>query len=324
MSADRDFIVAGPTSRVIFARGCVTAAGEEDSRALAEVQALGCRRLLLIGSARALAAVGAFRAQLEAQWMVVGVVEDLGDQHVTQEVVQRVTAAVERLSADALLSVSGGSSIGVAKAVAVAKRLPVVCIPTTYSGSEVTAYFGGVREPDPTDATRTRKVSRRDEAARPRLVLYDPALLESLPRALTVASLFNALAHALEVLWIPRAAPQSRWAAREAVRVLLQALPAFRPGSSPPASDVVDDSLYGAYLAAYALDAESLGLQHRLAHVLGGAYGMPHAEAHTAILPYVVHFHREALPTELRDVAGRVYDLQHALVGEWVGRQGPL
>ncbi len=338
----RDFVVSGPTSRVVFARGCVAGTGAA-APALEEIRALGCRHLVLIGSPRALAAVGGLRAQLETAGLaVVGVVDDLEGQHVPEELVQRVGADVERWDADALVSVSGGTSIGVAKAVAVAavaasptngRRLVVVCIPTTYSGSEVTAYYG-VKEADPTDTGGggSRKVSKRDEAARPQLVLYDPALLQSLPTGLAVASLFNALAHAFEVLWLPRAAPQSTWAAREAVRVLLGALPTLtstqqdqdQQPPSPPET-IVDELLFGAYLAAYALDAESLGLQHRLAHVLGGAYGLPHAEAHAAILPYVVHFHAQALPTELldalgtADVAGRVYDVQHATVRYWVG-----
>ena len=313
----RDFLVQGPTSRVVFARGLLTTA-DGVARAVEAIQALGCRRLVLIGSPRAMAAVGALRARLEATeggLAVVGVVDDLSGQHVGEGRAQRVAADTERWGADGLVSVSGGTSIAVAKAVAVARGLSVVCVPTTYSGSEATAYYG-VREKD------GRKAAKRDEAARPRLVLYDPALLASLPRGLAVASVFNALAHAFEVLWLPRAAPQSGWAAREAVRVLLGSLPALQPGSeeAQPEAAAVDELLYGAYLAAYALDAESLGLQHRLAHVLGGAYGLPHAEAHMSILPYVVHFHAEALPTELldalgtADVAGRVYDVQREVV----------
>jgi maleylacetate reductase len=318
----RDFVVQGPTSRVVFGRGCMTG-GDAIAIATAaeEIRALGCRRLVLIGSPRAQAAIGGLRAQLEAKGVeVVGVVDDLEGQHVPAGLVQRVAADVARWGADCLVSVSGGTSIGVAKAVAVAaaqpeaRKLAVVCIPTTYSGSEVTAYYG-VKEEE-----TGQKVAKRDEAARPRLVLYDPVLLASLPRGLAVASIFNALAHAFEVLWLPRAAPQSVWAAREAVRVLLGALPALRAGHEHPTMDTADELLYGAYLAAYALDAESLGLQHRLAHVLGGDYALPHAQAHAAILPYVVHYHAETLPTELldalgtADVAGRVYDAQRATV----------
>ena len=318
----RDFVVQGPTSRVVFARGLLTTA-DGIARAVDSIQALGCHRLMLIGSPRALAAVDAFRARVEATdgLAVVGIVDDLSGQDVGEGMAQRVASNVQAWSADGLVSVSGGTSIAVAKAVGVAQGgLPVVCIPTTFSGSEVTAYYG-VRTTDPTTG-RTRKAAKRDEAARPRLVLYDPALLASLPRGLAVASVFNALAHAFEVLWLPRAAPQSGWAAREAVPVLLGSLPALQSGGAQPeaAAAALDELLYGAYLAAYALDAESLGLQHRLAHVLGGAYGLSHAEAHMSILPYVIHFHAEALPTELldvlgtADVAGRVYDVQRAVV----------
>ncbi len=317
----RAFVAPGPPARIVFGPGCVAQAG------ITEILALPCQRLIVIGSRRALASHPSL-AQLQAaiQPRVVGVFDDL-QEHVPANLVQDKAADMARLQADGLLVVGGGSPLGLAKALAALfPAVLLVSIPTTYSGSEVTAYYGVSETVPGPSLPVTRKVAKRLEAVRPRLVLYDAALLQHLPRGLAVASLFNALAHAFEALWVSaRPSPLARMAATESIRTILRYLPDQGTDETDD-EGVVNELLFGAYLAGYSLDAEELGLQHRLAHVLGGTYHLPHALAHMLLLPHVVrHYEDRAGPSSPlagllppsstgAGVATRVFDLQRQLL----------
>jgi alcohol dehydrogenase class IV/alkylhydroperoxidase family enzyme len=246
------------------------------------------------------------------------------------------------VNADGLLVLGGGSPLGLAKALArlwsqissmmSSPRLLIVSIPTTYSGSEVTSYHGVAL----TAHGQTHKIAVRNHVVRPSLVLYDSQLLQGLPRALAISSLFNALAHAFEALWVRSApAPQSQRAARTSIEIICKYLPALdtTDQDSEEGLEVVNELLYAAYLGAHSLEKEDLGLQHRLAHVLGGTYKLPHAEAHMLLLPHVIRFYEETWaaagknPTPLTGLqlpcfssspglgmATRVFDLQRTLL----------
>lgn len=215
------------------------------------------------------------------------------------EHVPRATVDDARRHADgmeAIVALGGGSAIGLAKAVALETGAFVVAIPTTYSGSEMTPIYGVTDE--------GKKKTWRDERVRPRLVFYDPTRLATLPRAMATASLWNALAHAVEALWNDPDDRATHAVAEESMTLLLRSLRNVRP--SPP--HFGDDALEGAYLAGAAFADAGAGTHHRLCHELGGKLGLPHALTHAALLPHVVRFQesRRLAPPGLGDELTRL------------------
>lgn len=200
-----------------------------------------------------------------------------------KEHVPRATVDDARRHAEgkaAILAFGGGSAIGLAKALVRETGAFVIAVPTTYSGSEMTPVFGITEDGE--------KKTGRDERVRPRLVVYDPALVTSLPRATATASLWNALAHAVEALWVDPSDRATHAVAEEAMTLIMGSLRASASGAS-----FGDDALEGAYLAGAAFADAGAGIHHRLCHELGGKLGLPHALTHATLLPHVVR-HQEA------------------------------
>jgi maleylacetate reductase len=200
-------------------------------------------------------------------------------QHVPVEVVRRAIDGAA--GADALLSVGGGSTTGTAKAVALETGLPIVAVPTTYAGSEMTPVWGM------TEASR--KTTGRDPRVQPKVVLYDPELTVSLPASVTGPSALNAIAHCVEAFYGPGANPITSLMAEEGIRALARGVPvAVRaPGDLAARTD----TLYGAYLAGAAFAAAGSGVHHKICHILGGAYDLPHADLHGVMIPQVTAWH---------------------------------
>jgi maleylacetate reductase len=209
--------------------------------------------------------------------------------HVPIEVADRARDVAAELGADGCVAVGGGSAIGLGKAIALKHGLPVVAIPTTYAGSEMTPVWGL------TEAGQKR--TGRDNRVLPRSVLYDPELTVSLPAALSAASGMNALAHAVEALYAPDASPVVSLMAEEAVRSLAAALP--RVVADGNDLDARSDALYGAWLCGSVLGATTMSLHHKLCHTLGGTLNLPHAQTHTVVLPHALAFNAPAVPDAL-------------------------
>ncbi|MEO0326516.1 MAG: iron-containing alcohol dehydrogenase, partial [Myxococcota bacterium] len=210
-----------------------------------------------------------------------------------------VADAAEALAgAKALVALGGGSAIGLGKALALGgDELHFVAVPTTYAGSEMTPIYG-ITGAD-------GKVTGRDARVQPKAVLYDPELTTGLPVPVSMASGLNAIAHAVEALYAPGVDPLVALTAEEAIRTLHRALP--RVKEAPGDLRARADALYGAHLAGHVLAESAMGLHHKLAHVLGGRFGLPHAETHAALLPYVVAYnHDGAKPAmaQLRQALG--------------------
>jgi len=213
--------------------------------------------------------------------------------HVPMSVVQAALEVSARCNADTVLAVGGGSAIGLAKAMALESTRPVIAVPTTYSGSEMTAIWGI------TDAGA--KHTGRDRRAAPRAVLYEPALTVSLSPEVSAASGMNAIAHCVEALYAVDGHPVASLLAEAGLRTLARSLP--DTVRHPTALAARGDALFGSHLAGRALDMTSMGLQHRLCHVLGGSFGLLHALTHAIVLPYVVAYNAPAATAALRVVA---------------------
>jgi maleylacetate reductase len=206
--------------------------------------------------------------------------------HVPIEVANRARDVAAELGADGCVAVGGGSAIGLGKAVALAHGLPVIAVPTTYAGSEMTPVWGLTEG--------GQKRTGRDVRVLPRSVLYDPELTLSLPAGLSAASGINALAHAVEALYAPDASPAISLMAEEAVRSLADALP--RVVANGTDLDARSDALYGAWLCGSVLGATTMSLHHKLCHTLGGTLNLPHAQTHTVVLPHALAYNAAAAP----------------------------
>jgi alcohol dehydrogenase class IV len=250
--------------RVRFAPGGAAEALRE------EVARLGAGRLMVIGRA-------ADAERITGGLPVVHVHTEVV-MHVPVPVAERARAAAAAHGADAIVCVGGGSTTGLAKAVALTAGLPVVAVPTTYAGSEATDVWGL------TEAAR--KTTGTDPRVLPKAIVYDATLTLSLPAGLSVASGLNALAHCADSMWAPRADPIDAALAAEGIRALASGLP--RVAADPSGLPGREETLYGAYLAAVAFASAGSGLHHKICHVLGGMFDLPHAATHAVVLPYVL------------------------------------
>ncbi|MDQ2080002.1 maleylacetate reductase [Xanthobacteraceae bacterium Astr-EGSB] len=197
-----------------------------------------------------------------------------------------------RLGADCLVSVGGGAAVGLGKGIALGTALPIINVPTTYSGSEMTGFCGitidGIK----------RMHTSLDMLAR--TVIYDPELTLSLPADVSAASAMNALAHCVEALYVATASPIIRLAALDGIRAIAISLP--RVVDAPDDIDARTQALYGAFMSGAALTG-GFALHHGVAHVLGGSYGVPHAISHAVALPYVTAYNQDASPEVMAMVA---------------------
>jgi maleylacetate reductase len=189
--------------------------------------------------------------------------------------------------------VGGGSTTGLAKAIALTSGLPIVAVPTTYAGSEATTVWGLTEG--------AKKTTGTDRRVLPKVVVYDATLTMSLPVDLSVASGLNALAHCVDSLWGPHADPINAALAAEGIRSLRSGLP--RVVEDPMDLDGRENTLYAAYLSAVAFASAGTGLHHKICHVLGGKYNLPHAQTHATVLPYVLAFNGPAAPDAERRIA---------------------
>jgi maleylacetate reductase len=204
--------------------------------------------------------------------------------------------------ADALLAVGGGSAIDLAKAISADTGLPVVSVPTTYSGAEWTPSFG-VRDHD---RRRRGGGSGADLVG----IVYDPELTVGLPRAETVGTSMNALAHAAEALYVKGRNPEGDCEALAGAALISEWLP--RVVDDPDDLEARRNLLEGAMHAGKALASAGLGLGHALAQTLGGRYGLPHGAMNALSLPQALRFNEP--------VAGK----EIARFGEAMGTDDPI
>ena len=298
----RQFVYAGLPSRVVFGAGSI-------ARLAAEVDLIGARRALVLSTPGRSASVRGLAAGLGERLagFYGGAV-----MHVPVEVAADARRVAQQLGADCCIAVGGGSTIGLGKAIALTSGMAVIAVPTTYSGSEMTAILGltegGIKK------------TQRDPAVLPKTVLYDPELTLGLAPGTSAASGMNAIAHCVEALYAHDGNPVSALLAEEGIRTLAAALP--RVVADPRDLEARSEALYGAWLAGASFAAVSLGLHHKLCHVLGGSFNLPHAETHSIVLPHAARYNRDAAPEAMARIAralgaadapGALYDLEAGL-----------
>jgi maleylacetate reductase len=211
-------------------------------------------------------------------------------EHVPVSVTGEAAEILATSGADVIVALGGGSAIGLGKALVRRSGLPLAAIPTTYSGSEMTSIYGETDEGG--------KKTGRDPLLMPRLVFYDPLLTLDLRVETSAASGLNAMAHSVEALYAPNVNEYSERYARESIRLLATSLPAVV--ADPQNVIARENALKGAQLAGDALESTAMGLHHRICHVLGGSFGMPHAKTHAVMLRYVVAYNYGAAPDAMR------------------------
>jgi maleylacetate reductase len=279
----REFVFPGLATRVIFGSGTLAQVG-------AEVERLGHSRALVLSTPHQAEQAEALAESLGPK--AAGVFAGAA-MHTPTDVTETALAAYRAAGATCVVSLGGGSTTGLGKAIAVRCGADQVVIPTTYAGSEMTDILG--------ETAGGEKTTRRDPAIRPEVVIYDVDLTLSLPVTLTVTSALNAIAHAMEGFYAPDRNPVVEAMCRDAMRAFHRALPVLV--DEPENRGARADALYAAWCCSTMLGQVSMALHHKLAHVLGGSFGLPHAETHAVLLPHTTAFNGVAVPELLAPIA---------------------
>lgn len=216
--------------------------------------------------------------------------------HVPRDQAERVLQLAAEVRAELIVAIGGGSSVGFAKWIAVNRPVSTVVVPTTLAGSEATSIWSVTED--------GHKRVHSDPDSLPSVVIYDSSVLTDMPVAQLQTSYSNALAHAVDSLWAPGTTAQLVAAALEAVRQLCAGLSGIVTRSPGDLSRLQR----GCYGSAVVFSAAGSGLHHKICHVLGGTFGLPHAGTHAAVLPVVAMWSAAADPdrgAELASALGR-------------------
>jgi maleylacetate reductase len=279
----RNFVYSAHPARVVFGTGTAAQVREE-------VQRLGVSRVLLLSSPSLHAAAEPLRAALGP---LLAAEFDGAAMHTPVEVTGQALQVLREHDADCLVAIGGGSTTGLAKALAVRTDLPQVILPTTYAGSEVTPVLG--------ETENGQKTARSSPAILPETVIYDVELTFGLPVPISVTSGINAMAHAVEALYSPQANPVVDGMALDAIARIARALPLIV--ADPSDVDARADLLQAAWLAGNCLAGVGMSLHHKLCHTLGGSFDLPHAEMHTVILPQAMAYNAPTAPEAMARIA---------------------
>ncbi|MFC7400453.1 maleylacetate reductase [Chelatococcus sp. GCM10030263] len=283
--------------RIVFGVGAIAGIAEE-------VERFGARRALVLSTPGRSALGDEVVRRLDDR--CVGILPEAVSQ-VPIELAKHGQERARELGADCLISVGGGASIGLGKGIGLELPLPIIAVPTTYSGSEMTGFCGIT-----IDGVKRMHTSLNMLAS---TVVYDPALTLSLPHEAGMASALNALAHCIDVIYVPTVSPTVLLAAIEGARVLAHAIP--RVAREPADIEARSDLLFGAHLAGAALTG-GFALQHGLAHTLGGSFGVAHGLSHALVLPHVAAYNarfaqpafaRIAAAMGVENVGAAIFDL---------------
>jgi len=292
------FVYTAPAARVLFGSGTRAALANE-------IRTLACRRALILSTPPQRS--DAAQLASDVGELAAGIFSD-ATMHTPVDVTERAVARAQEVAADCVVAIGGGSSVGLAKAIALNTDLPQIVLPTTYAGSEATSILG--------QTAGNEKRTLRSAKVQPEVIIYDVDLTLTLSTDQTAVSGINAIAHAIEALYAQDGNPVTSMLAEEGIRRFARSLPKLV--ASPSDREARSDALYAAWLCGTCLNAVSMGLHHKLCHTLGGMFDLPHAETHTVILPHAAAYNAPAAPEALQcaaralgadDAAAGLFDL---------------
>ncbi len=294
----RPFIYRGLPARVVFGFGTTESLADE-------LQRLGISRPFVVTTPqqadmgeRLRALAGDLASELFSE----------ATMHTPVAVTERAMTAFAAARSDGIVAIGGGSTIGLGKAIALRNDAPQVVLPTSYAGSEMTTIIG--------QTVNGLKTTQKSLRVLPETVIYDIHHTLTLPPLMTITSGINAIAHAVEALYAEEANPVLSLLASDGISKMASAL--ARVTAAPGDLDVRSDALHGAFLCAICLGSGGIALHHKLCHVLGGAFDLPHAETHTVVLPHALAYNAPAVPDAMRALraalgspspAGAIYDI---------------
>ena len=277
------FVYNASPARVVVGSGTLARLPEEVDR-------LGLSRVLVLATPQQAVEAEALASRLGGR--AAGTFAEAA-MHTPVDVTDRAIAAMARKNIDGLVAVGGGSTTGLAKAIALRTDLPQIVAPTTYAGSEMTPILGETKD--------GRKATLTSAKVLPEVVIYDVDLTLTLPPLMSATSGMNAIAHAVEAFYAREANPVISLLAEEGIAALARSLPVIV--KSPRDVHARADALYGAWLCGICLGSVGMALHHKLCHTLGGTFDLPHAQTHTAVLPHAVAYNAPAAPAAMQRVA---------------------
>ena len=286
----KSFIYNGQPARVVFGAGSL-------QHLAREIETLGAKKALVLSTPEQRASAEMVADLLGSR--AAGVF-DRAVMHVPIETAREAREMARKLGADCAVAIGGGSTTGLGKAIALDSGLPILAIPTTYAGSEMTPIYGI------TEAGM--KKTGKDARVLPRVVIYDPELTLTLPVGMSVTSGINAIAHAAEGLYAVDSNPVMNLMAKEGMAAMARALnviahPTVRAEPVEALLRARSDALYGAWLCGMVLGNVGMALHHKLCHTLGGSFNLPHAETHTIVLPHALAYNTLAAPEAMHAIA---------------------
>lgn len=284
------------TPRIVFANGALNQVGEE-------IHLLNKSRILLVSDESASAHASRLKNELGSlvKQSVANVV-----MHVPDEFSLPITTEARALDIDLVVTIGGGSATGLGKIVALDCGIDLLAIPTTYAGSEMTTIWGRTHD--------SKKITGRSLDVLPKTTIYDPELTYSLPLPISANSGMNAIAHGVEALYAPDVTQEVKAAAIEGIEIFSAGLRGIADNFMNP--EAREKLLRGSMLCGFALSNSTMGIHHKICHTLGGMFELPHAQMHSAVLPWAVQYNQEFAREQLNDVA-KALKAQSAAIGLW-------
>lgn len=295
------------TQKIHFGTGAIDTVGTV-------LRDLGLRRVLLVTTEGRAASPAGERLVRSAGRAIESTFAGVRS-HVPTTTVQDALRQARRDGIDGVVSFGGGSCMDLGKAVcffleqesgapgssyADTSTVKHLAIPTTYSGAELTGFFGM------TDEAARSKSGAGGPTIVPIAAVYDPDVTRSTPARVSAETGMNCLAHGVEAAWSPYRTPEAEAVALACIERVADALP--RVVESPDDLGARNEMLIGAVLGGRCLHNAQMGVHHGLSQLLGGRTGIPHGLANALILPHAMAYNAETVPEEMKRIGRALGD----------------
>lgn len=282
------FTYVGKPCRIVFGAGKVASLADEVSQ-------LGANRAIFCCTRGRRGDVESLAQRLGE--LSAGIC-DIAEMYVPEPVAEEGRRFAREAEADCLISYGGGTAIGLAKLIALELDIPLITVVTTYSGSETGQGQGML--------VGNRRVAHQSPRMLPKTIIYDSDLTRGLPLSVAIPSGINAMAHAVGAFFAANANPLSSLMAEEGIRAMASALP--RIADNPSDGEARDLALYGAWLCGTVRTTAGLVLHHKVCHMAGNTFDLPHSETHTIVLPHSTAYNRDFAPEAMARIARALGD----------------